>query len=568
MMTAGSHFLKQTLGSHKGILALLLFAAALIFPNLGRDVLWNDEGDTAFWGLSIKRSGLPLAWDGRNFGAEDPGGFTDELVYVGLPWLTPYITAASMALFSETTWAARFPFALAGWATVLALYLLVWRATKEKKASLYSAGMLLLCVPFLLYARSCRYYAFVMLFTCLALWLFLRLDNLRKVPVFALVIILLFYSLYLPAICVLSALIFLTLVYKPFHKYRKGLGISLLIVTPCTLPWLLWTYSHFTNMVSTPPLSSGELYSRINQMMIETGSAAPFFGWIGLLLLTKRSLLKKSSDILVLCGTTMLVSVSADICMRNAVQMASWGTRYYCGFIPLAAATSGLLIACTGWKHRQAGVLILLLGATHLGGNFFPWFMSGSESPDEASPENTRMIHAPEAWWQMIFRCEIPGYLLELCKDNPGAVDEICKVLREHANPNDTLFVNYERESIYFYTRMPQAGKVAPVDPVHEAARRHGVPEYVFDASAAQWVVWRPAWINYRYGGVHMQLALAAWEKQGKKVTEVARIKETRWENQPNLYFHRFPVFGIIYSKVWPDRCLADRQEVAILHVE
>jgi len=568
MLTAENNFLIRKLGAYKGILVLLFFAAVLIFPNLGRDVLWNDEGDTAFWGLSIKHSGLPLAWDGRNFGAEDPGGFTDDLVYVAFPWLAPYITAASMSLFGETTWAARFPFALAGWATVLALYLLVWRATTDKKAALYSAGMLLLCVPFLLYARSCRYYAFVMLFTCLALWLFLRLDNLRKVPVFALVSILLFYSLYLPAICVLSALIFLTLVCKPFHRYRRGLWISLLIIIPCTLPWLLWTYSHFSKDVSTLPLSSGELISRAGQVMIEIGSAAPLFGWIGLLLLIKPSRLKKSRDILVLCGTTILVSVSAEVCMHDAVQMASWGTRHYCGFIPLAAAISGLLIACTGWRWRQTGAMILLLGATHLGGNFFPWFMSRSESPDGTNPENTGMIHAPEVWWQMVFRCELPGYLLELCKDNPGAVDEICKVLRAHANPNDTLFVNYEWESIYFHTRMPQAGKVAPVDPVHEPARRHGVPEYVFDASAAKWVAWRPAWGNYRYGGTHMQLALEVWEKQGRKVTEVAKIKETRWENQPNLYFHRFPIFGIIYSKVWPDRCLADRQDVTILHVE
>ncbi len=553
MITENNSLIRK-LGAHKGILVLLFFAAALIFPNLGRDVLWNDEGDTAYWGLSIKHSGLPLAWDGRNFIAEDPGGLTENLVYVALPWLTPYITAASMALFGETTWAARFPFALAGWATVLALYLLVWRATKEKKTALYSAGMLLLCVPFLLYARSCRYYALVMLFTCLALWLFLRLDNLRKVPVFALLIILLFYSLYLPAICVLSALLFLTLVYKPFHKYRKGLWISLLIVIPCTLPWLLWTYSSFVKEVSALPLSSGELISRAGQVLIEAGAAAPLLGWLVLLFSGKKLLLKKNAPLLVLCGTVFAVFVSADICMHSAYTMSLTGIRYYTGIIPLAAVISGLLVLCTDRMRWQTNVILLLaLGATHLGGNFLPWLMFRSENPDGTSVEKTRMIHVPKVWWQMVFRCEIPGYLLELCRDNPGTVDAICEVLREHANSNDTLFVNYEWESIYFYTRMPQAGKLAPEDPVCRIARRHGVPDYVFDAGAANWVVWRPAWGSYRKGDDHIRQAETSWRTQRKTVTEIARIKDTIWENQPNLYYHRFPVFRYIYSGVRPD---------------
>jgi hypothetical protein len=541
-------FFWELCNTHKGILLLLLLAAALIFPNLGRDALWNDEGDTAYWGLSIMHSGLPLAWDGRNFDAQDPGGFTDNLVYVALPWVTPYITAASMLLFGETAWAARFPCAMAGLGTVLMLYLLVLRATGEKKTALYSAAMLLLCVLFFLYARSCRYYAFIMLFTCAALWAFLKLDVPRRVPLFALSTILLFYSLYPPAICVLAALAFLTVVYKPFHKYRRGFWLSLLIIVPATLPWLLYIYYTLSDI--TPlPLSLEELSSRVGQVMIEVGVAAPLLGWLGLLVLAKKPLLKKSRDLLVLCGTTMVALASADICMHDTVKMAMFGIRHYSGIIPLAAAMSSLLVLCIGRTRWQTNVILLLvLGATHLGGNLLPWLMFKSEDLAGTNLQKTYRLHVPKVWWQMIFRCEIPGYLLELCRDNPGAVNEICKVLREHANPNDTLFVNYEWESIYFYTRMPQAGKLAPEDPVYKTARQHEIPEYVFDASAANWVVWRPVWGWHRYGDNHMQRALAVWAKQGRTVTEVARIKETVWENRPNLYYHRFPVFGYIYQ--------------------
>ena len=554
----------RKLGAHKGILVLLLFAAALIFPNLGKNALWNDEGDNAYWGLSIKKSGLPVAWDGRNFSSEDLGRLTDNLVMVTLPWLPLYATAASMSVFGETTWAARFPFALAGWATVLALYLLVWRATKDKKTALYSAGMLLLCVPFLLYTRSCRYYAFVMLFTCLALWAFLKLDDRRKAPVFALLILLLFYSLYLPAICVLSALVFLTLVYKPFHKYRRGLWVSLLIVIPCTLPWLLWTYSRFSGDVSALPLSSGELIPRVGQVMIEVGAVAPLLGWVVFLFMRKKDLLKKNAPLLVLCGTVFAVSVFADICMHDAGRMAMLGIRHYCVIIPLAAVISALLVLCTGRMRWQTNVILLLvLGATHLGGNLLPWLVFRLKNPD-ATPKRAGMIHVPKFWWQIVFRGEIPGYLLELCKDNPGIVDVICQTLLEKASPGDKLLVNYEGESIYFYTRMPQAGKLDPSHPAYQLAKQHKVPDYVFDVGAANWVVWRPIWGSYRNSYSHILRAKVSWQAGKKSVTEVARIKDAGWENRPNLYYHRFPVFGYIYTGAWPN----SPPDAIILHVE
>lgn len=565
MMTTSSDSFIRSLGAHKGILILLLCGAALIFTNLGRDSLWNDEGDNAYWGLSIKKCGLPVAWDGRNFSSEDEGALTDNLVMVTLPWLPLYATAASMAVFGETTWAVRFPFALAGWATVLALYLLVWRATKEKKAALYSAGMLLLCVPFFLYARSCRYYAFVMLLTCLALWVFMKLDDRRKIPVFALLIILLFYSLYLPAICVLASLIFLTLVYKPFRRYLKGLWISLLIIIPGTVPWLYWTYSRFSKDVSGLSLSSGELISRAGQVLIEVGAAAPLLGWLVLLLMGKRPLLKQYAPLLVLCGTVLAVSASADIVMHDIARMSIFGLRHYCGVIPLAAVITGLLVFCAGWTRWQTNViLLLLLGATHLGGNFLPWLYFRSEYPDFDKREKSEMIHEPKHRWQMAVRCEIPGYLLELFMDNPGSVDAICRFLREKTGPNDKLFVNYEWEAIYFYNRMPQAGKLYPGHPSYWLAKQHKVPDYVFDSGEANWIVWRPSWGYYMNGRYHIEQAVASCRAQGKTMTEVARIKDTVWENRPNLYYHRFPVFGYIYPGAWQD----DAPDAVIVHVK
>jgi hypothetical protein len=544
----------------------LLFAAGLIFPNLGRDALWNDEGDTAYRGLSVCQSGRPLAWDGTHFNAEDAHAVTEDLTLATLPWLPFYATAASMTLFGETTWAVRLPFALAGWVTILMVYLLTWHTVKNKNTALCSAGLLLLSVQFLLYARSCRYYAFVMLFTCLALWFFLKLDNRRKIPVFSLTIILLFHSLYLPAICVLAALAALTVVYTPFHKYRRGFWLSLLITVPATLPWLLWVLPRLGADTEGTLSSLSELGPRVAQSMIEVSIAAPLLGWIGLLFLVKKPFLKNGGDLLVLCGTVTATFVCADICIHNPDQMANMGLRHSSGIIPLAAIISSVLVFSAGhtvWKRNV--ILLLLLGTTHLGGNFFPWLILKSEHSTNKKASKTKLIHAPDRWWKMVFRCEIPGYFLELCTDNPGTTTAICQTLLKHANPDDILFANYAWEPLYFYTRMPQAGKLGdPSHPAYEIARRHDLPNYVFDASAADWVVWRPGWSFYRNGEEQLYQALVAWKGQGKTWTEIARIKDTLWENRPNVYYHRFPVFGYIYPGTWP----TSFPEAVILRVE
>src|SRR3990172_12838795 len=100
---------------HWPIAVVLALAAALLFPNLGRDSLWADEGDTAVLAGSILKSGVPTAWDGVTFTDSDFGArLNDDLVMVSHPWLQYYLTAASLALFGHSAFAARLPFAPPG----------------------------------------------------------------------------------------------------------------------------------------------------------------------------------------------------------------------------------------------------------------------------------------------------------------------------------------------------------------------------------------------------------------------------------------------------------------------
>src|SRR5262245_57278657 len=85
------------------LIALIALGAVLIFTNLGRDHLWEDEGDTAVLAASVLKTGVPSAWDGVTFTESDHGQrLNDELVMVSHPWLQYYVTAASFAVFGES----------------------------------------------------------------------------------------------------------------------------------------------------------------------------------------------------------------------------------------------------------------------------------------------------------------------------------------------------------------------------------------------------------------------------------------------------------------------------------
>lgn len=555
--------LTRVFNQHRGILLLLLLGAALIFPNLGNDALWNDEGDTAFFALTIKQHGLPLAWDGRNFNYQDLNAMNGNLVMLTLSWFPLYAAAASTVLFGETAWAVRFPFALAGWLTLPALYLLVWRLTRDKRAAISAAVLLLLSVQFLLFIRAARYYSFTMLLVCLALLLFLRLERRRNQLLFSAAVILLFHSLTLPAVCLLAALAFLTTVYRPFFKFRRGFWISILLIIPLTAPWIFCTSWRWTTAQDVATASSfAEWIKRPGQLMIELMMIMPVLGWLALLPFAFRRL-KENADLLLLCGTVAIALAFVDILVHNAGNMYVLGVRHYCAMIPLGAALSGVLIASASrGKPGWIALLILIFSATHLGGNFLPWLITRSDRETLEEKVKAEHMHAPRNPLYTVVRAELAGYLFSLWMDNPGPVSETVRILQAQAKPDDLLFTNYEWESVYFYTRIPTTGRIYPEQPVYQAAKKHNLPEYVFDPLAANWIVWRSVAGNRIAPTEFLEKGLKLLREQGKTIRPVAHFKETGWDNRNNLNHHRFPVLGYIYTftPAFPD--------VVILRVE
>ena len=180
--------------------AIAAAAALLLFWDLGSPYLWQDEAATAILGERLFEHGKPLAYDGKNlvsmdsFADEDlatidqrtadpesairylvkRGDFREDLAWTGQPWGQFVAAGASLSLFGHHTVAARLPFSIAAFLTVLVLYRFAHRMFGSQWMAAITAGLLLGNVYWVLHARQARYYSLSGLFLLLTVIAFLH----------------------------------------------------------------------------------------------------------------------------------------------------------------------------------------------------------------------------------------------------------------------------------------------------------------------------------------------------------------------------------------------------------
>jgi 4-amino-4-deoxy-L-arabinose transferase-like glycosyltransferase len=554
------------LRSHWGIAVIATLGLVLLFANLGSDYLWADEGDTAVLASAIVKYGIPKAWDGVTFTDSDKGTReNDDLVMVSHPWLQYYFTAGSFLLFGENTFAARFPFAVAGWITILLVYALVRRVTPERVAALAAALLTVLSVQFVLYSRQCRNYSLHMLFTCWLFWSFFRMRTARGCILFAVSAILLFHTSPF-GLAPLGVLGLLTLVYRPFYPQRRWFWLAMPAVAILTLPWLVQARSGYAEHGEALG-SAGEFFGRFAQYLIECASVTPLIG-IAILFLAgfvrSRWLRKESGHRhasssplpnpeevgLILLGFATLLFYGLVMAITQSTG-TQWfvGLRYATPAIPLVAMIAGILIArISRGRIVIWASLLLLFGFTKLA-QLTPWTIF---APKIVAPgkDVSAAVHPPARILDGFLMTEQWFFLNDLWRQNPGTVATTAQFLRAHAKPGERLIVNYDWEPLYFHTRLPQALKILPNYSVYEAARRKGLPEYVFGVDHVRWVAWRPIWEGYQ--GYRLATVEHDILAEGGHLKEVAQMDETLWENRENIHFRRFSGGRYIFAR--PER--------------
>ena len=560
--SAGSRQLR----SHWPFAIVAVVGAVLIFTNLGSDYLWEDEGDTAALASNILKFGVPKAWDGGAFLDSDHGArLNRDLVMVTHPWIQYYLTAASFLVFGENTFAARIPFAIAGWMSILFVYLFVWRLFGNRLTAFSAAALLVFSVQFLFYAKQSRYCALNMLLVVWLFWTFFKMNSARDCVLFILASVFLFHT-HPYGIAPVVALGALSLIYRPFVIQRRWILFATPAIALLTLPWLALSSlsSSGSALNTTAAQSAGEFIERCAQAFIESTSVTPLIGSIILFLIAALSIRWKRKDTIDAAPadsasaeqqvaprffetneTALLLSALLTIVfygLATAITQSSdslWlaGMRYGSAVLPLAAMVAALAIAKVSRTSVLFSILLLLVfGLTKLA-QLTPW-VAGNPSGLIHFGKYSVGAHVPAKMVDRFLGTGLMAYVRDLWRENPGTVTKSCKFLSENAKPGDVLIVNYGMEPTYFYTRLPQAMGILQEYPVYQRARELGLPERVFGVDHARWIVWRSAWETGP--GYAINNVLRELTERGGRIVTVMEMEETVWENREDIHFHRF----------------------------
>jgi hypothetical protein len=555
------------LRSHWPFAVIAVIAAVFIFTNLGSDYLWEDEGDTAALASNILKFGVPKAWDGAAFLDSDHGArLNRDLVMVTHPWVQYYLTAASFLVFGQNTFAARFPFAVTGWMSILLVYVFVWRLIGNRRTAFSAAALLVFSVQFLLYAKQCRYCALNMLLVVWLFWCFFKMKSARDCVLFVLASVFLFHS-HPYGLAPVVALGGLSLIYRPFAAQRRWILFAAPAIALLTLPWLALSSlaSKGSELNTTAAQSVGEFIERCAQAFIECASVTPVIGSLIVLILATLLLRPKQKrgapefsqpevtpippatvpafwettevSILLAVFATILLYALATAVTQSSDSLWLAGMRYASAVLPLAAVAAAIIIVKVSRGHLLIWLALLLVFAFSKLAQLTPW-VSGNPSGFIRFGKYSVGAHVPAKIVDRFLGTGLPLYIRDLWRENPGTVGKSCKFLRENAKPGDVLIVNYGMEPTHFYTRLPQAMGILPQYPVYERARELGLPEFVFSVDHARWIVWRSAWETGP--GYAINDVLRELTERGGRITTVMEMEETVWENREDIHFHRF----------------------------
>ncbi len=539
---------------HWPLLAVAVLAGVFTFTNVGSDYLWEDEGDTAAFAVNILKFGVPRAWDGVTFLDSDGGApLNNDLVLISHPCLQYYLTAASFAVFGQNNWAARLPFAVAGWLTILVTYLCAYNLTKDRRDAFCSAIFVTGSVQFLLYCRQCRYYALSMLLSVLLVWIFFNLRSIRSALFFAIVGILLFHS-HPFGVVLICALGLIGAAYPLVPGQRRFVCWGGLVIALCILPWIAFTRSGYA-VHSIPVSSPAQFCGRLIQYAIECTSLTPLIGIailscivaLSWLLRTKRVdasheqellLDKRQLGFLLVTFVTLFCYAVALAITESSDDIWRMGIRYTMAVMPLTAIAAGMLIVRVSNGRIAIWFPLLSIFLFTKAAQLTPWVFWGEKATTFDGKELVR-AHLPQNYAdRYLTTAELLAFMRDLKQENPGTLAQACQFLQDHADAGDLVLTNYDWQPLYFYTRLPQSLRIFPSDPIYWVAKQKGLPEYVFNVAGVRWLVWRPVWDGYfGYRGSEIGRNLLS---SGAQITKVAEFPETIFENRPELHFHRF----------------------------
>ncbi|MCM8811746.1 MAG: glycosyltransferase family 39 protein [Candidatus Omnitrophica bacterium] len=495
------------------LLLIVGFATVFLLANLGNGRLWQDEAETAVLGKNILRFGYPKAFDGVNWvNPAMPVRAGEAWTYH--TWLSMYAAAASFFLFGTTTEAARLPFALMGVASVWLMYLLAKRAGPDKQFVRWSTFSLVLCVPFVLHMRQCRYYAPAVLFTLWTLLAYLRfLEGCRqsRLELFC-ALTLLFHSSHGVFIPVMAALLIHFFLHRPAAQPAKKIIPLLSWLAVTTVPWIFYLDSaqHHRGTIDWREVSRHlQFYFRqINKFVFPVifwGAAAllwrkRFRGLFGAAGSDSRRFWQLQGW-LAAAGLLFLIFMPEQRHFRYLVFLLPT-------FVLLQSALWLRVVRSNALIGVPLALLLLMTDALH---------HSGLSVLAAQIPAVRQQLSSPDTRIRS-FPLELIG---ELTHPYRGPVDAVVELLRAKGKSGETVKTPYSDHPLIFYTEL----KVEPLRSTEDFMKE----------TFPEWIVLKKDWIpeNFRQTPYYRKLQ----ERYGELLLDAPDIP---WQNRPDPGYHRF----------------------------
>jgi len=425
------------------IAIIVAVGAFLLLFGLDNRPFWQDEAETACLARNVLKYGVPRAYDGVNIISQEQGQEYDQnFLWRWSPWLQIYVTAAAFRLGGLTTYAGRLPFALLGLACIILVYQLVRHNFGDRPWALISAALLTSSVPFLLYARQCRYYSLGALLTLISLYAFM--DDWQKRFLSALLlcfsIVLLFYTNYLLFFSfVVPALLAAFLLYPQYFNLRKFLLI--MVLTLCFIfPGMLLYKIKQQSAIINPSVIPGNFENYVGglfQYLIPLPIALYLLWRWRRILWTRSALPAEPGERFILF---LSLTIVGNVFLLTLIPQCEH--RYLVHLYPLCAIILGWVV-CAAWRYyKVSGVLlgVLLL--------FTNWLylvpMDWLHITNRSVLNDRQMLTYPNLPLKL--------FLTELGSGYPDVTYNLIRFFQTHAHPGEVILITYDDLPLQFYT--------------------------------------------------------------------------------------------------------------------
>ena len=433
----------------------------LLFWNLTDTYLWQDEANTAVLAVRLMKYGKPLAYDGwnllsdDNFAAQDPrtvderardpekavedcirrGTMTRDHMWTYHPWGQFVVAGLSIAMLGPTTLAARLPFALAGLATVLALYWLAHRYLRSSLIATLACALLTLNAYWLLHARQARYYSLSSLGFVLTLIAYVRWQQRARwgAAMFVVVAWCWFqadYGTVWPVLGVLFADAIVRSLRADWRSAWKPAAVGLALAAGIA------PYIFFYELTTRQSGQLGTWAHRLKGAVFNLNEyVVPLLVLLAALVLVivRWRRLPALESRLVLIGCAIIASL--------AVWVATVTPMTYVRYVIMVAPVGALITAwlCVrglgAWAPRFAWAAVAVVALT-------PWLCRPL----------TLMWKAP--WWAhtgTLVRSELALIGSDIFAHRPDPNRLVIEWLQRNAAPTDEILVNYEDLPMMYY---------------------------------------------------------------------------------------------------------------------